>query len=34
MVLVPPGSVCRRSFAGLKTVLLDVQSLVEHIGEG
>ena len=32
--LVPLGSACRRSFAGLLTVLLDVISLVEHVGEG
>ena len=29
--LVPPGSVCRRGFAGFLTVLLDVKSLVEHV---
>ena len=32
--LMPPGSVCRRSVAGFTTVLLDVKSLVEHVGEG
>ena len=32
--LVPPGSACRRSFAGFLTVLLDVKSLVEQVGEG
>ena len=33
-LLVPPGSACRRSFAGFLTVLLDVKSLVEQVGEG
>ena len=32
--LMPPGSVCRRSFAGFTTVLLDVKSFVEQVGEG
>ena len=32
--LVPPGSACRRSFAGFLIVLLDVKSLVEQVGEG
>ena len=32
--LVPPGSACRRSFTGFFTLLLDVKSLVEHVGEG
>ena len=31
---VPPGLVCRRSFAGFTTVLLDVKSLIEYGGEG
>ena len=31
---VPPGSACRRSFAGFLTVQLDVKSLVEQVGEG
>ena len=30
--LVPPGSACRRSFAGFSTVLLDLKSLVEQVG--
>ena len=30
--LVPPDSTCRQRFAGFMTVLLDVKSLVEHIG--
>ena len=29
--LVPPGSACRRSFAGF---LLDVKSLIELVGDG
>ena len=32
--LVLSGSVCRRSFAGFIAALLDVKSLVEHVGEG
>ena len=32
--LVPPGSACRQGFAGFLTVLLDVISLVEQVGEG
>ena len=32
--LVPPSSVCRRRFAGFITALLDVKSLIEHVGEG
>ena len=32
-LLVPLGLVCRQSFAGFTTVLLDVKSLVEHIDE-
>ena len=32
--LVPPGSACRRGFADFITVLLDVKSLIEHVGEG
>ena len=32
--LVPPGSACRRGFDGFITVLLDVKSLVENVGEG
>ena len=32
--LVPLGSARSRSFAGFLTVLLDVKSLVEHVGEG
>ena len=32
--LVPPGSACRRGFAGFITALLDAKSLVEHVGEG
>ena len=32
--LVPPGSACRRSFAGFLTVLLHVKSLIEQVGEG
>ena len=31
---MPPGWACRRGFAGFITVLLDVKSLVEHVGEG
>ena len=32
-LLVPPGSACRRSFAGI--IILDVvKSLIEHVGEG
>ena len=31
---MPPGSVCRRSFAGFTTDLLDVKLLVQQVGEG
>ena len=31
--LVPLSSACKRSFAGFTTVLLDVKSLVEQVGE-
>ena len=32
--LVPLGSACKLSFAGFTTVLLDVKSHVEQVGEG
>ena len=32
--LVLPGSAYRRHFTGFITALLDVKSLVEHVGEG
>ena len=32
--LVPLGLAFKRSFAGFTTVLLDVESLVEQVGEG
>ena len=32
--MVPLGSACRRSVADIITVLIDVKSLEEHVGEG